>query len=68
MFPRHVNPVQWSQAIGYARQVCARIFRDGGSAADALAAYGLPASGADWGVAVERIAQSMCATPMRKAA
>ena len=31
MFPRHLNSVQWEQALGYARQACARIFRDGGS-------------------------------------
>jgi hypothetical protein len=68
MFPRHLNPVQWTQATGYARQVCARIFRDGGSAADALNAFGLPASDADWSTAVDRIAQSMCAIPVRKAA
>ncbi len=34
MFPRHINSVQWEQALGYARQACARIFRDGGSPAD----------------------------------
>ena len=41
MFPRHVNSVQWEQAIGYARQACARIFRDGGTPATALGAFGL---------------------------
>ena len=41
MFPRHINAVQWEQAIGYARQACARIFRDGGSPATALGAFGL---------------------------
>jgi hypothetical protein len=68
MFPRHLNPVQWSQALDYARQVCARIFRDGGTAADALSAFGLSTSGADWSIAVERIAQSLCTAPVRKAA
>ena len=35
MSPRHINSVQWQQAIGYARQVCARMFRDGGTPAEA---------------------------------
>jgi len=70
MFPRHINPLQWSQAIGYARQACARIFRDGGGPADALGAFGLstPAADADWSIAVDRIAQVLCAPPQRKAA
>lgn len=70
MFPRHINSMQWQQSIGYARQACARIFRDGGSPADALAAFGLrPAdAAADWSVAVDRIAQLLCAPPQRKAA
>ena len=70
MSPRYINPVQWQQAMGYARQACARIFRDGGSPADAVRAFGLPASepGADWSLAVDRIAQSLCAGALRKAA
>ena len=70
MFPRHINPVQWHQAIGYARQACARIFRDGGSPAEALEAFGVKAGepAADWSVAVDRIAQALCATPLSKAA
>ena len=68
MFPRHINPVQWSQAIGYARQACARIFRDGGSPADAAKAFGVAEPTSDWSVAVERIAQMLCAAPARKAA
>jgi hypothetical protein len=31
MTPRYVNPMQWQQAMGYARQACARIFRDAGN-------------------------------------
>jgi hypothetical protein len=70
MFPRHVNPMQWSQAMGYARQACARIFRDGGRPSDALAAFGLqPATlDADWNIAVDRIAQVLCTPQQRKAA
>ena len=70
MFPRHINPLQWNQAIGYARAVCARIFRDGGSPAEALRAFGLsaPEAAADCSIAVDRIALALCAPPMRKAA
>jgi hypothetical protein len=69
MFPPHVNPVQWQQSTGYARQACARIFRDGGSPADALQAFGLcETSAVDWSIAVDRIAQLLCAPQQRKAA
>lgn len=69
MSPHHVNSVQWQQAIGYARQACARIFRDGGSPMEACRAFGLaPESVGDWSVAVDRIALSLCAPTMRKAA
>ena len=69
MFPRHITSVQWEQAIGCARHACARIFRDGGSPAVALHVFGLPDSDvADWSVAVDRIAQLLCARPQRKAA
>ena len=66
---RHINSVQWEQAVGYARQACARIFRDGGSPRAALTAFGgLSAEAADWSTAVERIALVLCASPRRKAA
>jgi hypothetical protein len=70
MSPDHINPVQWQQAMGYARQACARIFRDGGTPADALRAFGLntAADSADWSVAVDRVAQSLCTRVLRKAA
>ncbi|HRK18347.1 MAG TPA: hypothetical protein PK970_05275 [Hyphomicrobiaceae bacterium] len=72
MTPNHANPAQWEQSQGYARAVCARLFRDGGKPADALKAFGLPTSDVprDWAVVVDRIAASMCtpAAPMRKAA
>ena len=72
MSPSNLNPVQWNQALGLARQSCARIFRDGGSAADALAVFGLRAPAAeqlDWSRVVETIAQSLCtSTSVRKAA
>jgi hypothetical protein len=70
MSPRHINPVQWQQATGYARQACARVFRDGGTPAEALHAFGLGSAepAADWSTAVDRIAQSLCAPAIRKAA
>ena len=74
MTPRYINPMQWQQAMGYARQACARIFRDGGTPAAAVRAFALaPADPAtdpatDWGTAVDRIAQSLCAPALRKAA
>ncbi len=63
MRPRHVNPVQWGQAMGYARHSCARIFREGGSPADALRRFGLArreADQANWAHAVQRIAAALC--------
>jgi hypothetical protein len=70
MSPQHINPLQWHQAVDYARQVCARIFRDGGTPAEALSAFGVVAAGPDvcWSVAVDRIAQALCAPALRKAA
>jgi hypothetical protein len=70
MGPGHVNPLQWHQAVGVARQSCARFFRDGGSPADALKAFGLApeATCSDWGKAVEAIAEVLCAAPARRAA
>ena len=69
MSPHHINSVQWQQATGYARQACARIFRDGGTPAEACRAFGVAAeAAADWSVAVDRIAQALCAPALRKAA
>src|SRR5262245_22399444 len=69
MPPRHINPVQWQQAMGYARQACARIFRDGGGPDDAVRAFGLMSEPTtDWGTAVDRIAHALCAPALRKAA
>ena len=70
MFPRHVNPMQWQLAMDYARLACARIFRDGGSASDALSAFNLaPATTTpDWNTSVNRIAEALCVSQQRKAA
>jgi hypothetical protein len=72
MTPNNVNPAQWEQSIGYARAVCARMFRDGGKPADALQAFGLASLDApkDWAVVVDRIATALAteSNPRRKAA
>jgi hypothetical protein len=70
MIPDNVNPIEWHQAVGIARQSCARFFRDGGTAADAMRAFGAPAiaEAADWGKAVEAIARVLCARPERRRA
>ena len=65
MSPEYVDTMQWHQTLGYARQVCARVFRDGGAPADALGAFGL-ARYAD--KAVEMIAEAMCAPASKRAA
>ena len=71
MTPEHINPMQWHQAMGVARLACARFFRDGGSAADAMRAFGVEARSAEaanWGKAVEAIAYVLCAKPEKRAA
>jgi hypothetical protein len=62
---------QWHQAVGVARQACARIFRDGGTSADAIRTFGLDATGAvviDWSRAVAMIAESLCSNRIKRAA
>ena len=69
--PDRLDPAQWNQAIGLARQACARIFRDGGNPADALRAFGLAKPAleiSDWSKAVERIAHTLCTPALRRAA
>lgn len=71
MIPEHINPMQWHQAVGIARQSCARFFRDGGTATDAMRAFGAEtaaADAADWGKAVEAIAYALCARGSQKRA
>jgi hypothetical protein len=55
--PANVNPILWQQSLGLARQISARVFRDGGRASDALTAIGLKAeANISWDKAVELIA------------
>ena len=58
--PAHVNPILWQQSLGLARQIAARVFRDGGRAEDALATIGLKAENkVTWDKAVELIAAEL---------
>jgi hypothetical protein len=69
--PRHVDPLQWQQAVGFSRQACARVFRDGGSARDAVRAFAVDAPGlgtADWARAVDLVAAALCRRPLVRAA
>jgi len=69
--PMERDPAQWHQAIGVARQACARIFRDGGNAGDAVKAFGIEAASAataDWSRAVTLIAESLCSSRIKRAA
>lgn len=72
MSPEYVDQMQWHQSLGFARQACARVFRDGGTPADALRAFGFAnkaaQAGGDWSKAVELIAECMCASSDKKAA
>ena len=71
MSPRHVNPMQWHQAVGYARQSCARFFRDGCTPIDAMRAFDVchdERTANDWGKAVELIAEVLCAQTTKRAA
>jgi hypothetical protein len=63
--------MQWHQAVGYARQSCARIFRDGGNPMDAMRAFDIcddERAANDWGKAVEVIAEVLCAQTVKRAA
>ena len=69
--PAEREPAQWHQAVGLARQACARIFRDGGKPADALRTFGLTlgqSAPTDWSKAVCLIADSLCAPRLQRAA
>ena len=70
MCPQNINPQQWQHSIGLARQVCARVFRDGGTPADAMRALDLAdlEQTSDWARAVERIASALSVRPLRRAA
>ena len=67
--PNHLNPIQWHQALAVSRQTCARVFRDGGTAVEALASFGINgAKDVNWDKAVDMIADELCAHTMARAA
>ena len=69
MIRNNINPLQWHSAIGVARQICARVFRDGGTPADAVTACGLEhVEGLSWSKAVDVIAERLCLRNFRMAA
>ncbi|MCB1504512.1 MAG: hypothetical protein KDJ47_06005 [Hyphomicrobiaceae bacterium] len=73
MIPDHINPMAWHQALGIARQSCARVFRDGGAPRDALQAFGIRRRDAEvkdisWDKVVELVAEVLCMKPQRRAA
>ena len=64
MAEMNINPIEWSEAVGLARQAAARIFREGGSPEASLASFGLktPSGGRlDWDRAIDLIAADLCA-------
>ena len=67
--PANINPIEWHQSQGLARQACARIFRDGGTPADAMQAFSLAAEpNLDWSRAVDQIAMAIARPGARRAA
>ncbi len=67
--PSHLNSMQWQQALAVSRDVCARVFRDGGTPKEALASFGLAvAQNVNWDRAVDMIAEEICTHPIAQAA
>lgn len=61
--PANINPVQWSQAVGLARQAAARVYRNGGSAREAALSMGVRIEAdaeVTWDRAVEMMAERVC--------
>ncbi len=60
--PANINHVEWELALSLGRSICADFFKKGGTARDALSAYGVIPRGelANWKVAIETIAVAHC--------
>jgi hypothetical protein len=61
--PANINPVQWSQAVGLARQAAARVYRNGGSAREAAESMGVRIDTdveVTWDRAVLMMAERVC--------
>ncbi|MFV0298832.1 MAG: hypothetical protein ACK5JT_22245 [Hyphomicrobiaceae bacterium] len=67
--PNHIDPSQWQQSLGLSRQICARVFRDGGTPNQALLAIGIePHADMSWDKAVELVAEAMSSQQLARAA
>lgn len=68
--PYHVNPIQWHQALAVSRQMCADVFRDGGTPTDAISSVcdNDIDDEVTWQRAVDLIAAEICTHPMPRAA
>ena len=67
--PSYCNPMQWHQAQAMSREECARVFRDGGTPADAIATFGMkPEDSATWEKAVDQIANELLVRTLPRAA
>lgn len=62
MTMQYQNSFEWDHAQSVARQVCARVFRDGGTPSEALEAFGIAHDDVhgSWREAVDCIAASLC--------
>lgn len=64
--PDHINPVEWELALSMARTICASLFKQGGTAEEALKLYGNAYHGhghdqlTNWQTAIEAIAYAHC--------
>ncbi len=63
--PDHINPVEWELALSMARAICASLFKQGGTAEEALKLYDAPYGRghgglANWQTAIEAIAYAHC--------
>jgi hypothetical protein len=65
MMMQHIDAAQMDATTGIARQVCARVFRDGGTPADAMEVFGIAHVDvhAGWRDAVDTIARALATTP-----
>ncbi|MEZ5926368.1 MAG: hypothetical protein R3D57_18515 [Hyphomicrobiaceae bacterium] len=58
--PANINPVQWSQAVGLARQAAARVYREGGGPREAALSFGVKVAKTQdlsWDRAIEMMAE-----------
>ncbi len=67
--PMNTSPQEWELALSMARSICAGYFKKGGTAVDALKAYGMPFdNSSNWQIAIEAIAFAHCQKALPRAA